>query len=159
MPTLTTEMLQHKAGAKSFWRGLGYRDSVVELRVLRRHVAARVEGADSYSVEMAWRDGQLAGECSCPYGEQGFFCKHLVAVGLVLLDRGHEVPPADAEDVELRLHLRTLDHERLVELLYHQAGRDRSLYELIYDLGSGSGSGSGKTAEAAHGVEERGHVR
>jgi uncharacterized Zn finger protein len=151
MPTLTTEMLQHKAGAKSFWRGLGYRDSVAELRVLRRHVAARVVGADSYAVELAWRDGQLAGDCSCPYGEQGFFCKHLVAVGLVLLDRGHEVPPADAEDVELRLHLRTLDHERLVDLLYHQAGRDRSLYELIYD--------SGEAAEPAHGVEERGHVR
>jgi uncharacterized Zn finger protein len=124
---------------------------VVELRVLRRHVTARVEGADSYAVELAWRDGQLAGECSCPYGEQGFFCKHLVAVGLVLLDRGHEVPPADAEDVELRSHLRTLDHERLVELLYHQAGRDRSLYELIHE--------SGETAETTHGVEERGHVR
>jgi uncharacterized Zn finger protein len=151
MPTLTTEMLQHKAGAKSFWRGLGYRDSVVELRVLRRHVAARVDGADSYAVELAWRDGQLAGECSCPYGEQGFFCKHLVAVGLVLLDRGHEVPPADAEDVELRTHLRTLDNETLVELLYHQAGRDRALYELIHD--------SGEAAEPAQGVEERGHVR
>ncbi|MCS7480152.1 SWIM zinc finger domain-containing protein [Umezawaea endophytica] len=151
MPTLTTEMLQHKAGAKSFWRGLGYRDSVIELRVLRRHVAARVEGAGSYAVELAWRDEQLAGECSCPYGEQGFFCKHLVAVGLVLLDRGHEVPPADAEDVELRSHLRTLSHEELVELLYHQAGRDRSLYDLIH--------GSGEPAEPAHGVEERGHVR
>ncbi|PRY42797.1 SWIM zinc finger family protein [Umezawaea tangerina] len=151
MPTLTTEMLQHKAGAKSFWRGLGYRDSVVELRVLRRHVSAKVLGADEYAVELAWRESQLAGECSCPYGEQGFFCKHLVAVGLVLLDRGHAVPPADAEDVELRLHLRTLPHEQLVDLLYQQAGRDRTLYERIY--------GSAEAGEAGHGVEERGHVR
>jgi uncharacterized Zn finger protein len=133
MPTLTTEMLQHKAGAKSFWRGLGYRDSVIELRVLRRHVAARVLGADEYVVELAWSGPLIAGSCSCPYGEQGFFCKHCVAVGLVLLDRGDAVPPADAEDVELRQHLRTLDHSTLVDLLYHQAALDRSLYERIYE--------------------------
>jgi uncharacterized Zn finger protein len=132
MPTLTTEMLQHKAGAKSFWRGLGYRESVIELRVLRRHVAAKVAGADEYAVELAWSGPQLTGDCSCPYGEQGFFCKHCVAVGLVLLDRGDTVPPQDAEDVELREHLRKLDHETLVDLLYHQAARDRSLYERIY---------------------------
>jgi uncharacterized Zn finger protein len=133
MPTLTTEMLQHKAGAKSFWRGLGYRDSVIELRVLRRHVAARVAGADEYSVELAWSGSLISGACSCPYGEQGFFCKHCVAVGLVLLDRGDAVPPADAEDVELRSHLRTLDHSTLVDLLYQQAAGDRALYDRIYE--------------------------
>ena len=40
--TLTTELLLHRAGTKSYWRGLTYRDSVQSLRVHSRHVAARV---------------------------------------------------------------------------------------------------------------------
>lgn len=138
MHTLTTALLRHKAGAKSYWRGLTYRDSVTHLLMHNRHVAAKVMGTDHYDVELAWDGTQLVGECSCPHGEQGFFCKHCVAVGLVLLEQGRTLPPPDAEDEELREHLRSLDPDVLAELLYEHAGRDRALREKIMTAGSTS---------------------
>lgn len=131
MRTLTPALLRHHAGAKSYWRGLTYRDAVVELAVRSRHVDGVVIGAEPYRVSLAWRDTHLTGTCSCPYGAQGFFCKHCVAVGLVLLDRGLTVPPPDAEDAELRDRLASLDHATLVELLYERAARDLALREEV----------------------------
>ncbi|MBY8847372.1 SWIM zinc finger domain-containing protein [Saccharothrix longispora] len=131
MRTLTPALLRHHAGAKSYWRGLTYRDSVVDLVVRSRHVDATVVGADAYRVSLAWEDTHLAGSCSCPYGAQGFFCKHCVAVGLVLLDRGLTVPAPDAEDAELRARLGELEHAELVELLYERACADRALYDAV----------------------------
>jgi uncharacterized Zn finger protein len=127
--TLTTELLLHRAGTKSYWRGLTYRDSVQSLRVHSRHVAARVRGGEdaAYVVELSWSDMHLVGACSCPHGSEGFFCKHCVAVGLVLLDRGLTVPPPDAEDVELKDRLRSLPAEVLRTLLYAQAASDADL--------------------------------
>ena len=124
--TLTTELLLHRAGTKSYWRGLTYRDAVLSLRVHSRHVAARVRGSEDavYTIQMSWSGPQLVGNCSCPHGSEGFFCKHCVAVGLVLLDRGLTVPPPDAEDVELRDRLRSLPADVLRDLLYDQAAAD-----------------------------------
>ncbi|MDX3656422.1 SWIM zinc finger family protein [Streptomyces sp. ID05-26A] len=127
--TLTTELLLHRAGTKSYWRGLTYREAVLSLRVHSRHVAARVRGGDedAYLVELSWSGTLLMGACSCPHGSEGFFCKHCVAVGLVLLDRGETVPPPDAEDVELKDVLRALPAEVLRDLLYEQAAGDSKL--------------------------------
>ena len=131
--TLTTELLLHRAGTKSYWRGLTYRDAVLSLRVHSRHVAARVRGGEDavYLIELSWSGTHLAGACSCPHGSEGFFCKHCVAVGLVLLDRGLTVPPPDAEDVELKDALRALPPEVLRELLYEQAAGDSALRSRI----------------------------
>ncbi|WP_154697415.1 SWIM zinc finger family protein [Lentzea guizhouensis] len=127
--TLTTDLLLHRAGTKSYWRGLTYRDSVRALRVHSRHVTALVRGSEDalYSVELSWAETHLAGSCTCPHGAEGFFCKHCVAVGLVLLERGETVPPPDAEDVELRDRLRSLPAEVVRELLYEQAAGDLGL--------------------------------
>ncbi|WP_176959566.1 SWIM zinc finger family protein [Lentzea jiangxiensis] len=127
--TLTTELLLHRAGTKSYWRGLTYREAVLSLRVHSRHVAARVRGGDedAYVVELSWSGTHLVGSCSCPHGSEGFFCKHCVAVGLVLLDRGQTVPPPDAEDVELKDVLRSLPPDVLRDLLYEQAAKDLKL--------------------------------
>ncbi|KOV81108.1 hypothetical protein ADL03_30410 [Nocardia sp. NRRL S-836] len=131
--TLTTELLLHRAGTKSYWRGLTYRDAVRALRVHSRHVTALVRGSEDalYSVELSWAETHLAGACTCPHGSEGFFCKHCVAVGLVLLERGETVPPPDAEDVELRDRLRSLPAEVLRELLYEQAAGDLGLRSRI----------------------------
>jgi uncharacterized Zn finger protein len=127
--TLTTELLLHRAGTKSYWRGLTYREAVLSLRVHSRHVAAQVRGGDedAYAVELSWSGALLVGSCSCPHGSEGFFCKHCVAVGLVLLDRGETVPPPDAEDVELKDVLRSLPPDVLRDLLYEQAAGDSEL--------------------------------
>ncbi|MCC4597542.1 hypothetical protein NRY95_03290 [Xanthomonas campestris pv. phormiicola] len=65
-------------------RGLAYAE---EERVTLRSVeplcvSAEVSGSEAYSVQLAWRDGALHGDCDCPIGQQEAFCKHQVAVAL-----------------------------------------------------------------------------
>ncbi|ATE56947.1 SWIM zinc finger family protein [Actinosynnema pretiosum] len=132
MATLTPALLRHRAGHKSYWRGLAYRDAVVSVVHHPRHVTGVVRGSSEYSITLTWdAEGNLRGTCACPYGEQGFFCKHCVAVGLVLLDRGETVPAPDAEDDELRTALTRLPRAALVEHLYEQAARDTALRERV----------------------------
>ncbi|OIJ96133.1 hypothetical protein BIV25_19225 [Streptomyces sp. MUSC 14] len=63
--------LQAPAGPRTFDRRRG-RDG---------WTTATVHGTDAYQAELIL-DGPngLAGECDCPYGMEGNFCKHLVAL-------------------------------------------------------------------------------
>ncbi len=45
-------------------------------------IAAKVSGTRDYRVSLRVEDGKIGGECSCPMGDMGAFCKHMVAVGL-----------------------------------------------------------------------------
>ncbi|MEU2021384.1 SWIM zinc finger family protein [Streptomyces sp. NPDC016469] len=49
-------------------------------------IRATVSGAETYYVELvAGPRAEVTGTCSCPYGTEGNFCKHCVAVGLAAL--------------------------------------------------------------------------
>ncbi|MHC4715549.1 MAG: SWIM zinc finger family protein [Planctomycetota bacterium] len=49
-------------------------------------IYSRVSGTTDYRVRL-WVEGSAVdGECSCPMGDDGVFCKHCVAVGLAYLD-------------------------------------------------------------------------
>lgn len=37
-------------------------------------------------------NGSLDGECNCPDGHDGSFCKHLVALGLAFFDKQKNAP-------------------------------------------------------------------
>jgi uncharacterized Zn finger protein len=137
----TEDDLLHAAGPKSFERGLGYVTSVEELEIEGTEINAIVTGAFEYDVTL-WRErGGLAGECSCPWSQEGNFCKHCVAVGLAALGArgpGSAVPAARPDPdawiqaltaEELRDELRALirsDRElrRRFELRAAQAGED-----------------------------------
>lgn len=124
--------LRAAAGARSFARGQGYLDAVSGLEVGDSWFAARVQGTEAYEVEIA-ADGtdRLHGECDCPYGQEGHFCKHCVALGLVVLGRAREVPAqrsAAAHRAEgLERWLDSLSREELLELVREQLGTDREL--------------------------------
>jgi hypothetical protein len=65
------------------------------------------------------RDG-LDGECDCPWGEEGNFCKHCVAVALVYLyesEHGDRVPRRP----DLRPHLEALDRAEPITSLVEAA--------------------------------------
>lgn len=54
-------------------------------------VTAIVHGTDVYQVRLKFDDKRadgLRGDCSCPFGAEGNFCKHCVATGLVALQSG-----------------------------------------------------------------------
>lgn len=78
--------LRAAAGERSFERGIEYLDAVSNLEILGSKITASVSGTDEYIVVLNL-GGQVpvSGSCDCPYGKEGFFCKHCVAVGLAYL--------------------------------------------------------------------------
>jgi uncharacterized Zn finger protein len=88
MPGFTEADLRGLAGPRSFERGLGYVGQVADLDVTGTEITAIVSGTDDYDVYLAPGDLGLQWDCSCPFGQEGFFCKHCVAVGLAVLAPG-----------------------------------------------------------------------
>jgi uncharacterized Zn finger protein len=136
MAWFTKVDLEELAGSRSFSRGLGYVEAVVNIRDLPNGVVATVHGSDEYQVRLYDTGGDLYGECDCPYGEEGNFCKHCVAVGLRLLDRSGVTGAAstggsssEAGAVDVHAFLSTLDRSELVELVWAQVSQDPALYQ------------------------------
>lgn len=89
--TFTEDDLRRAAGPTSYARGVGYLDRVEELEIAGTWVTASVYGTDVYRVRLKFDDERpdgLRGDCSCPFGAEGNFCKHCVATGLVALRSG-----------------------------------------------------------------------
>lgn len=93
MRGLTEANLKMLAGARSFERGRGYLDAVAGVEVGDGWITAGVHGTERYEVELTLDEpGGLSGACDCPYGLEGNFCKHLVALGLTVLARPESLP-------------------------------------------------------------------
>ncbi|MFF3499199.1 SWIM zinc finger domain-containing protein [Streptomyces sp. NPDC003247] len=132
MDGLTEANLRALAGARSFERGLGYLDAVAGVDVGDARVTATVHGTERYEAELALDEpGGLAGACDCPYGLEGNFCKHLVALGLTVLARGDSLP-RQRKAAQDRAHgldawLSGLSKDELLALLRDQIAEDRQL--------------------------------
>ncbi|MGP3972736.1 SWIM zinc finger family protein [Streptomyces sp. 8N114] len=132
MDGLTEAKLRALAGARSFDRGLGYLDAVTGVEVGDAWVTATVHGTQRYKVELALDEpGGLVSECDCPYGLEGNFCKHLVALGLTLLARRESLPrqrrAAQNRAQDLDAWLSGLSGEELLALVRDQVAEDRQL--------------------------------
>ncbi len=102
---------------------------------------ATVRGSVPYTVELRAERGHPDWSCTCPYAEDGSFCKHVVAVCLLLDPDGMEALPEDpapplavsrAEEVGLLAdHVDGLDRDRLVELVLEVAEQDWRLRERL----------------------------
>ena len=86
----TDDDLRSAAGSTSYARGLGYLNRIEDLEVGGTWVTATVVGNEAYDVRLSFGAGRrgVRGDCSCPFGAEGNFCKHCVAAGLVALKRG-----------------------------------------------------------------------
>jgi uncharacterized Zn finger protein len=91
-PAFTEADIKRAAGDKSFERGLGYLDAVEDLEIDDAEITASVYGNTEYQVCVLFGDAGLAGGCTCPYGREGFFCKHCVAVAMCVLKMGDDLP-------------------------------------------------------------------
>ena len=89
LPPITEAALRAAAGERSFERGVSYLDAVAGLETVGNQIIATVRGSGDYLVVLTMGEaaagGGLRGECGCPYGQEGFFCKHCVAVGLTVM--------------------------------------------------------------------------
>lgn len=105
------------AGARSFERGLDYLGAVEDLEISDTEVTAQVSGRSEYTVCLIFGDLRLSGDCTCPYGRDGFFCKHCVAVGLSVLEMGENLPrhieATRAQQQALEAWLQSLSPEEL----------------------------------------------
>ena len=123
--------LQRVAGERSFGRGQAYLDAVGDLEIGVGQVTATVYGSDAYEVVLDLGNDGVTGECSCPHGREGFFCKHLVAVGLTVLGRCGDVPAqqaaAAAKARSLETWLDGLSRDDLLGLVRDQVREDRGL--------------------------------
>ncbi|GAB3465998.1 SWIM zinc finger family protein [Actinophytocola sediminis] len=121
------EDLHAAAGEASFRRGREYVAAVGDMQPTALGVRARVSGTDTYEVWLG-RDGErLVGECDCPFGADGNFCKHCVAVGLVLIEEGRD----ESAEPDITGYLGALDRRELVDLVLAQAARDPVLYRKL----------------------------
>ncbi|GAB2500604.1 SWIM zinc finger family protein [Nocardiopsis aegyptia] len=108
------------AGATSYHRGVDYVSRVDGVTLDGDTVRGTVSGTYTYRVELTPGRRELEWDCDCPWAEEGNFCKHCVALGLVYLfdtERGVEVPPAP----DLRTYLTTLGADELVGLVLEAA--------------------------------------
>lgn len=115
------------ADRRSFERGLMYAANgrVGQRTVTSSSVQAKVRGSSSYQVRLSLDDdGEPVYDCSCPVGQEGRFCKHAVAVALVVTEAVAD-PDQQAEAViDVRGYLDGLPHETLVDLLVQRASED-----------------------------------
>ncbi|MFG2226339.1 SWIM zinc finger domain-containing protein [Streptomyces sp. NPDC048644] len=117
--------LRALAGPRSFERGRGYLDAVTAMEVGDGWITATVHGTTAYAVELSLGgpDG-LGGECDCPYGVEGNFCKHLVALGLTVLAREDTLPQqrdrARTRTQQLDVWLAGLSKDELLDLVREQ---------------------------------------
>ena len=143
---VTPETLRLRAGDRTYRRGRDYADEgrVVDLAEDGPVITGTVEGTLDHEVVLEAEGDDLVGTCDCPMGENGAFCKHLVALGLAWLaqagepaDPGPRAPvrgrpqPRRITTEDVRSHLAAMDHGALVDLVVAQAERDDLLRERL----------------------------
>lgn len=147
--------LAELAGSAAFQRGETYFSvgAVGHLITTDDKVTARVEGGETYHVELRDDDGDLAHDCTCPRAADGYFCKHCVALGLAWLAENSAAssrtkagrdPWRDIKD-----YLSTQTPESLIGQLLEVARRDDRLYQSLLLKAEQAGEG-GNVARAFH---------
>jgi hypothetical protein len=140
------DLLSH-AGEAVFARGEDYVRYVHGLRVRGRHAQGTIQARNVYQVELDWSESDLASSCTCPHFDQGFFCKHLVALGLAVIDE--EVAPATTAPLEggVDSYLEGLDAHALRALVRELVARDRKAERLVEFRAAAFGAGSDVVAK------------
>ncbi|MDP4028422.1 MAG: hypothetical protein Q8P42_05580 [Gallionella sp.] len=155
---ITHAVLEDLAGTTAFQRGEEYfsAGAVERLRVSGDKITARVEGTETYQVELRDEGCELAYDCTCPRAADGYFCKHCVAIGLAWLAENSAAPKTGAASGkkkrsdpwrDIREYLTTQPPEALVDLLLDVAQRDDRLYQSLLLKAERTGGG-GNVAKA-----------
>jgi uncharacterized Zn finger protein len=143
---LSEPVVASLATPRSYERGVVYLEEgrVGRLRVLAGRVRASVEGAETYTVELAAADGGMHASCTCPVGRDGAFCKHCVAVALRWLrQRGAGGPTLD----DARAVLESLPSSTLIDLVVDHALEDDGLARKLLVLAARAADGATPQAE------------
>lgn len=143
---LTESALLAVAGDRSYARGEEYVRYVRGLRTTPPTASASVQAKRVYTVELDWSGGQPDGFCTCPHAADGHFCKHLVAVGLAVIDSG-AVDGATPTMSAVEATVRAMGVDELRELVIALAERDGEVRRML-EARAASASGEDATAKA-----------
>lgn len=81
---LTRREIKALTEERFFKRGECYLSKVRLIKRTRTQLSAIVSGRDDYTTYISRnREGNISYSCSCPVGQSGKFCKHLVALALL----------------------------------------------------------------------------
>lgn len=143
---LSERALLEVAGDRSYARGEDYVRYVRGLRIAGDKGYASVQAKRVYVVELDWSGPQPDGFCTCPYAADDHFCKHLVAVGLAVLDSG-AVDGADRVASALEATVQAMGVDELRELVMTLAHRDGEVRRML-EVRATAASGDDTTAKA-----------
>lgn len=144
---ITQAAIRRAADDRSYKRGKGYFESgmVYSLLLDGDKIFAKAHGTRDYKVHLWVEDGDVVGQCSCPMGDQGVFCKHMVAVGLTHLAggvsedaprtksarRARRPPKPKVTLDDVREYLLNQDPTKLVDIIVRQVHEDDRLRESL----------------------------
>ncbi len=153
--------IEAMADGRSFDRGLLYAANgrVGKRTVTESTVKAKVRGSSSYQVKLWVDDGQATFDCSCPVGVEGRFCKHAVAVALVVTDAVADPDQRAEAVIDIRSYLAGLDHDALVDLLVERAAEDDVFDARLRMSAARATKGAPPVAVFRHAVDEAFIVR
>lgn len=86
---LNKQQLREMAGHSTFERGQHYaanRQVLSISEVANQAIRGQVQGTQLYEIKLWLKGKKLQYSCNCLFGVEGAFCKHCVAVGLVLIN-------------------------------------------------------------------------
>mgnify|MGYP004667577171 CR=1 FL=1 len=129
---VTAGNLRSAAGSRSYSRGEDYFHSgaVHHLYCDGEQLTADVHGTHVYRTRIVNENGCLDGECSCPVGRDGAFCKHLVALGLAYLDRQKNAPAEKNKSAfSWKDFLKKCDKDELVKIILEMSPNNSDVIE------------------------------
>ncbi len=127
---LSETMLLNVAGDRVFVRGQEYVRYVRGLRVAADKAQASLQAKRVYTVELDWSGPLPVGSCTCLDHADGYFCKHLVAVGLAVIDRDEGGSVGTAES-GVQAAVEAMDVHELRELVLMLAERDGEVRRML----------------------------
>lgn len=128
---LTLAALRALAGTTIYQRGESYQadGAVGDLHLIKDRLTGTVHGTDDYHVMLWQEDSDLHYECSCPMGEGGDCCKHVVALGLHwLLQPAAHKQHAQQDWQQIQQFLAAQEKDTLVSLLLNQCQQHPALH-------------------------------
>ena len=155
--------LKVAAGPRSYDRGLDYLSQVKDLDFDGPEITATVYGSDAYEVCLTVGNGRrgdivLVGDCSCPFGQEGNFCKHCVATGLAALrltEKRQAIPASHGQRELLVSWLASLSKDQLVAEMLELLDGDRNLRRRFELRAATRGANVGQVRSAVQSLVER----
>lgn len=128
--------------SKIYKRGERYYEEgdVHNLECTKNQITADVYGSDIYEVTIDLEDGQVEEmDCTCPYAEQGEYCKHMVAVLLAAEDEElDETTAAGKKEASWQDILQRLSEADLRNFVFQLAEDNRDLQKkIVLDFSTG----------------------